>query len=94
MIDIRVDDTWDLAISNGDLLVSNCDRQNQGLLIETCPGEWKQHPTRGVGAPRYVEHPDDGELARRIQTELTQDGMDVDSIDIKKGVITIQASYE
>lgn len=92
MVDIILDDQQDITIDGGDFSLGDCGTQNQGLLIATGPGDWKQYPVRGVGAPRYLEHPDDGELARRIQTELSQDGIRVTSIDIDSDKITVQAT--
>ena len=93
MKDILITQDFDLDIVNGDLAVGSSQAQQPQLLLNTSPGEWPNAPTTGVGIARYIEAADQASLARRIQTELTADGMRVDSININGSNIQIDASY-
>lgn len=94
MNDIILDDNYDIRMVNGDLDIGLSDSQQAQLLLHSSPGEWKGNPTHGVGITQYIEHHDKGQLARRIQTELTADGMRVNNININNANINIDAAYE
>ena len=95
MQDLLLDATGDVAITAGDLAIGESNEQQQRLLLATTPGEWKAAPIRGVGVIGYLECPDNGQLARRIQTEFTADGMRVERINIdNNGTIDITAAYD
>lgn len=95
MNDILLDKNYDLAISPlGDLAVGVSDSQQAQLLLLSAPGEWKEHPTKGVGMHNFLEHHNSGHLARRVHEVLTADGMRVDKISIDDNKIDIQASYD
>lgn len=94
MNDILLDDNYDIRIANGDMEIGLSDSQQAQLLLHSSPGEWKESPTHGVGITQYLEHHDKGQLARRIQTELTADGMRVNKININESNINIDAAYE
>lgn len=81
----------DLAIDNGDFRTDAPVEQRIHLLLSTAPGEWKQHPTRGVGINSCIEHHDTAQLARRIQTELSQDGLRVEAVNFNNNRINITA---
>lgn len=93
MKDILLTSDFDLDIVNGDISVGDSQVQQPQLLLNTSPGEWPNAPTTGIGIARYVESADQASLARRIQTELTADGMRVDRINIDGSNIKIEASY-
>ncbi len=92
--DIALGDDGDLLIAGGDLLIAESTHQHQRLLLLTNKGEWKQKPLAGVGTLHYVERQDDGNLAREIQTQFCQDGMQVDKITIDFPDLNIEARYE
>lgn len=94
MNDIILNDNYDIDFTNGDLTVGRSDSQQAALLLHSSPGEWKENPTHGVGIARYIEHHDNGQLARRIHSELSADGMRVNSINIQQSTINIDACYE
>lgn len=94
MNDIILDDNYDIRMVNGDLDIGLSDSQQAQLLLHSSPGEWKENPTHGVGITQYIEHHDKGQLARRIHTELTADGMRVNKININNANINIDAAYE
>ena len=93
MKDILITEDFDLDIVNGDLAVGSSQAQQPQLLLNTSPGEWPNAPTTGIGIARYIESADQASLARRIQTELTADGMQVNRINIDGSNIKIEASY-
>lgn len=94
MNDILLDDNYDIRIVNGDLDIGLSDGQQAQLLLQSSPGEWTENPIHGVGIAQYLEHHDKGQLARRIQTEFTADGMRVNKININNSNIHIDAAYE
>lgn len=94
MKDILLRSDFDLDIVNGDIAVGDSQVQQPQLLLNTSPGEWPNAPTTGIGIARYVESADQASLARRIQTELTADGMRVNKININNSNIHIDAAYE
>ena len=84
----------DLSISNGDMAIGTSDTQHVNLLLSTNKGDWKEHPSVGVGLALYLETYNDGSLAREIQTQLAADGASVSRISIKLPNIQIEADYE
>ena len=94
MKDILITDDFDLDIVNGDLAVGSSQAQQPQLLLNTSPGEWPNAPTTGIGIARYVESADQESMARRVQTELTADGMRVNRINIDRSTIKIDATYD
>ena len=82
--DILVDDSWELQIKDGDLVVGPSDAQHGELLLLTNPGEWKQHPLTGVGISRYLKAP--GTQVTQFVTEakkqLQADGYRVNELTV------------
>jgi phage baseplate assembly protein W len=67
--DILLDETGDLAVSaDGDLAVGISDSQHIADVLESAPGNWKQHPLVGVELMRYVNAP----LTPQVRRELTK----------------------
>ena len=94
MNDILLTTDFDLDITNGDFAVGSSKTQQPQLLLNTSPGEWPNAPTTGIGIARYVESADHESMARRVQTELTADGMRVNRINIDGSTIKIDATYD
>lgn len=94
MNDILLTTDFDIDIANGDIAVGDSRTQQPLLLLNAAPGEWKNAPTTGIGIARYIESADQAALARRIQTQLTADGMRVAKININGSNIAIDATYE
>lgn len=79
-----VNDSWELQIKDGDLVVGPSDAQHGELLLLTHPGEWKQHPLTGVGISRYLKAP--GTQVTQFVTEakkqLQGDGYRVNEFNV------------
>jgi len=94
VFDVKLNDSYDLQISNGDFAVGESTAQHERLLIESNKGEWRQYPTCGVGIMRYIHDESPGDLITAIKTELRNDGMNVAGISVSDdGKIEIDASY-
>lgn len=52
--DILLDETGDLAIKNGDLVIGESTLQHQRILLLATKGGFKQHPTTGVDIQSYL----------------------------------------
>lgn len=67
--DILLTEAGDLAVSSdGDLAVGISDSQHIADVLESAPGNWKQHPLVGVELMRYVNAP----LTPQVRRELTK----------------------
>ncbi len=91
--DILLTDTGDIAIVNGDFVISESSAQHQRLLLLANKCDYKENPMRGVGTKRYLETSDSNAFAREIRQEFTLDGMEVTSITINAETITVDATY-
>ena len=80
--DILLDSSFDLMIKNGDIVVDDSTEQNQVLLFMSHPGEWRQHPTIGVGAQDFVNDDNFAMLAQEIQKQFQEDGMQVKKVTV------------
>lgn len=94
MTDFLLDDTFDLLIIDGDLVVGESTAQHQKILLLADKGEFKDAPMRGVGARRYLEDNTPDNLAREIRQEFSADGMTVNKIQITPDlIIQVDANY-
>lgn len=84
--DFLLDDSYDLAIESGDLVVGESDQQHIGLLLQTSQGEWRQDPLVGVGLARYLSSPygpgQAAELTRNLSIQLQRDGYSIIELDL------------
>ena len=95
MADIGLDDTEDLAITVGDLMIMESTAQHQRQLIMNNKGDFKQNPTTCVGAFEYLDDEHFQALIRAISIEFTRDGMDVISVGLSAdGTISSDAFYK
>ena len=94
MTDYLVDPaTYDLQIANGDFVKGDSTLQNQNALMYSAPGEYKQFPTSGIGAVKYLKDNDFANLLRQIRLQFAQDGMTVSSLNVVNGAIQTKAAY-
>jgi hypothetical protein len=94
MRDVLLDGNDDLSVSAGDFVVGGSANQNQKALIIDHPGDWKEHPTVGVGAFDYTDLEGDASaLANAIAKAFTADGMRVEDVKIINGIIEADADY-
>lgn len=93
--DLLINEEFNAAIANGDFVVDESTYQNQSILLHSEKGEFKAHPTTGVGAKRYLESSKPDALAREIRQEFIADGMVVNSIKIGNNLeINVDAIYD
>ena len=92
--DILLDANFDLRIENGDFVAGESTRQHQQLLILTDKGEWKENPTRGVGAQGWLLDDKDGDLNAVVKTEYERDGMRIVAVKGRGFNLQVEAVYE
>lgn len=91
--DITLDESEDLSIINGDFLVAPSTVAHQRQLVLCSKGDFKEDPTKCVGAATYFDDENFQGLVRAIATEFTRDGMDVAEVRLDNGVIKSSATY-
>ena len=92
--DVILDDAGGMQIIDGDFVIDSSTAQHERLLIVSNKGEWRQHPTCGVGIERYINDEAPGDLPTAIRTELKNDGMTVKTVRMNmNGQIEIDAEY-
>lgn len=95
MKDLIKDTDGDVTIMADDLFIGTSDQQHQQDLIMTEKGAIKQFLDVGVGAVKYLEAEDPGDLLREISLQFTADGMQVDEVKIlDDGRISVISNYE
>lgn len=94
MKDIHLNDTFEPIVENGDFVVDLNLKQAQTLLLQTNKGEWKQHPTMGVGVPYFLETFSMSELSREIREQFSQDGMNVYRVQINGTTLNVEAEWK
>ena len=94
MKDIYLNDTIEPIVENGDFAVAPNLKQAQALLLQTNKGEWKQHPTMGVGVPNFLETFNMSELSREIREQFSQDGMKVNRVQINGTTLNVEAEWK
>jgi hypothetical protein len=94
MTDIALTPDLDMKVADGDLVTEENLKQAQQLLLVTNKGEWKQHPTAGVGVVNYLETASAGELSREIREQFSRDGMKVSSVKISGTTLEVEATWK
>ena len=94
MTDIALTPDLDMMVADGDLVTEENLKQAQQLLLVTYKGEWKQHPTAGVGVANYLETASAGELSREIREQFSRDGMKVSSVKISGTTLEVEATWK
>jgi hypothetical protein len=94
VIDFKTTATNDLAIENGDLVLTESSLQHQADIINAEKGWWHHSPALGVGLQSYLNESGTAPgLVASIRQELERDGMSVQSVAIDFDGITINATY-
>jgi len=92
--DFKIDDTGDLVIKDGDLVVTESTLQHQADIIWAEKAWFKGAPALGAGLQSYLNDAGSAPgLLRSIRQELERDGMAVNSISFANDNINIDASY-
>lgn len=67
--------------------------QNQAMLVVAASGEFKAHPTTGVGAMRYLRDDSTEDFIAAVCAQLRGDGMKVISVSYSDD-LKIDADYD
>jgi len=95
VFDIKLGTDMDMVIKDGDFVVDESTLQHQNLLLLADKGQFKQHPTIGVGIDSYLnDEASTDDIKRAISEEFELDGMTIDKIDVRNlNKVTIAAEY-
>lgn len=94
MEDILLDENGRLQQANGDLVKGNSDVQHQRIILSCNKGSIRHAPSLGVGMADAIldENPDN--LLIAIRKEFSKDGMTVNTMNLDRGKLQIDAAYE
>ena len=67
--------------------------QNQAFLLVAHKGEFKEHPTIGVGMADMLNDHDFAYWRRLITYEFERDGQTIDRLELNNKGLTIEAHY-
>ena len=92
---ILLDETGEIMVVNGSMIVDDVTLQNQLFLLVAHKGEFKEYPTLGIGISDMVGDEDELEWKKRIREEFKKDDLKVSTIDLnlQTGKIEINAQY-
>ena len=68
--------------------------QNQAFLLAAHPGDFKQHPTLGVGLEDITADHDFTYWRSLIASQLEADGQTIDRLEINENGLTLEAHYQ
>lgn len=90
--DFLLDDTNDLQIANGDVVLNDSTQQDINLLLTTKKGEWKQNPLVGANIQEYLKQRNglSGAL-QEVRQQLQQDGLRINTAKISGSNLNIDA---
>jgi hypothetical protein len=72
---IKINEYWDLVIKDGSLDVGNTDEQDAVIIINAQPGQFREHPTLGVGIINYsASSGSSADLKRQMLVQLEANG--------------------
>jgi hypothetical protein len=92
--DFLFNDSANLMIENGDLLVDESTIHHQKLLLQLNKGDLKEYPTACVGIARYLKDEDPMGMLGEIKRECESDGMEVKEVTINaSGKLKLEAYY-
>ncbi len=76
------------------LVLGETTHQNQALILTAHKGEFKEHPTLGVGLQDIINDHDMTMWKRLITDELEKDGMRVDKLTLTEDGLHLEAVYK
>ena len=92
---ILLDETGDIMVNNGSMVIEDSTLQNQYVILVAQKGEFKEYPTLGVGISDMLGDDDVLEWKKRIREEFAKDDLKVNKIDLnlQTGKLEIDAKY-
>lgn len=87
--DIKLTDSLDLDIVNGDFKISESDQTHIILLMKTYQGSWKQFPLVGLGIDYYIASSGSRNLLKRAMTVQ----MEADDYKVNEIIVTGESTY-
>jgi hypothetical protein len=91
---ILLNETGDIAVANGGMVIGDTSQQAVQLLFTGAQGEWKEHPTMGIGIKRIQHGAIDRFLDRTIRVQLEGIGFDVKKLDITEKGIELEGDFK
>lgn len=95
--DILLSHDGDVDFSSGDLLAATTERatgQHKHDILMASPGDFKEHPTLGVGAVEYIQD-DAGLFLRDVRKQMEEDGIHITEVAFSPtGELIISGGYE
>lgn len=93
MNDFLIDNTGDLLIKDGDLVIGRSDEQQQNILLITDKGTFKENPQVGVGLQQYLEAESSDDLLSEIRKQFVADGITIDGLSTNGGNFDFNGHY-
>lgn len=92
-MDLLLDENGDIQFDdNGELVIGDSEQQDVKLFLATRPGDWKEHPTVGVDAKRFIKSRGaKTAIANAIRSQLTADGFKVIKVTVEFPNIYVDA---
>lgn len=90
--DIILNESYDVAIVNGDFVIGDNLNQELGCLLAAKPGDFKQSPLTGIDLQSHLLNEGTDELNRKIRLVLKKEGLQLNTLTFKNGQIIIDVS--
>lgn len=94
MVDIQLDETGDVALTDDIAYAGDSTLQHQRDILIAAKGHYKEAPAVGVDIAMQVNESNPEQLLRSVRLELTRDGMRVNTVAVADGNLKIEAYYE
>lgn len=95
MTDILLNNSGDLMIKDGDIVIGNSDDQNKIFIVKLKKGSLAQFPDVGAGITNDLKNDEVEPIRVEVIQQLVKEGMNVKKVnyDIVTGKLLIDASY-
>ncbi len=94
--DFLLDETGDLLVRGGDLVIGAADQQHIAAVLLSHMGHYRQAPLTGAGISEWLDEDSDaGSLRALIQQQLVQDGAQIQALTVRPaGDFDLTATYD
>jgi hypothetical protein len=75
------------------LVIDDTLYQNQFMILKAHKGEFKEYPLLGVGMEDMINDDDVLFWKKRIREEFSKDGLNIEKLEIKGGLLFLEADY-